>query len=934
MRVHVRMLGEFTVTVDGHVVAPSQWGRRGAAQLVKLLALQPGARMSRDQVVDRLWPDLLLDEAAPRLHSAAHYARNALRSRQGVVLKDGMVSLFPGAELDVDVLDFEEAAARARADGGAEAARIALGHYSGELLPDDLYEAWTEEPRLRLQAKRLELLPVAGLLEELVAADPLDERAHLALVRDHVAAGRRQAALHALARMDDVLRRELGTAPGPEAQELRSKAEALPIGAAHSEATSTGQSPRRATLPSPRNRLIGRAGDLDLLVARLSDHRLVTITGAGGAGKSTLAFAVAREVHRREHPEREVVLAELAPARDASDVVRAVAEAAGVQGEGAREAVSLASSLAGRPLLLVLDNCEHLIDACALLVDALLDAAPHTTVLATSREPLLVSGEVEHRIGSLGGEAAELFLERAAAAAGDGVVEPADPRVKELCARLDGLPLAIELAAAQLRHLSLAELVDRLDDRLRLLGGGRPRGGRRHSTLTATIDWSYRLLDDPTRRLFDRLGVFPASFDLSAVQAVTPAAPLAVTAAIGDLVTKSLLVHDPSRSRYHLLETIRLFARERLEASGALSATTEDLRQYAVARAREEPRVQSWLSTELAARSRDDLDTVRLAFEASIGAGDFPGAVDLAVGLSTLWRNSVSYAEGERWVSRLARHDLAPRERLWASILEADVALGAGDARKMRAAAHAAVGLAETVREPGAAVIAAVYDAMVHLDAPDRAAERLELAAASATRVEEPGLERLARGFRVVALQMCGRTEGLRDEAEALSVDSTPRDYARYLCLWAASCHALVERDSAWLAGLMTSQRADLTTTGIRENWLTLYWGALSRVVAGEEFLPSLRRARFQAEAEGRDSEADCVLALAYAAACRDEWEVAAELVGATQHVLLHHTASFIHLGLVGDQLIAPRLGQERYGELAARGRGLVLADVLADHGL
>jgi hypothetical protein len=344
--------------------------------------------------------------------------------------------------------------------------------------------------------------------------------------------------------------------------------------------------------------------------------------------------------------------------------------------------------------------------------------------------------------------------------------------------------------------------------------------------------------------------------------------------------------------------------------------------------------VQSWLSTELAARGRDDLDTVRLAFEASIETDDLPGAVDLAVGLSALWRNSVSYAEGERWVSRLHHGDLAPRERLWTSILEADVALGAGDARGMRAAAHQAVGLAKGVPDPGAEVIAAVYEAMVHLDSPDRAAQRLTLAAGRAQREEQPGLERLARGYRVVALRLSGRTEGLRDEAEALTADSTPRDYARYLCLWAASCHALVERDGAWLAGLMASQQADLMTTGIRENWLTLYWGALSRVVAGEDFLPALRRARVQAEAEGRDSDADCVLALAYAAACCDEWETAAQLVGTTQHVLLHHTASFIHLALVGDQLIAPRVGRQRYAELTARGRELVLADVLHDHGL
>ncbi len=252
---------------------------------MKLLALQPDRRLLRDQVMDALWPDLPPDEAARRLHVAAHHARGALDSRDGVVLSNGTVSLFPTAELTVDVDEFELAADAARADDGPEAAGEAVAHYAGILLPEDLYEPWAEEPRERLRRRHLELLRAAGRYDELVAADPLDEDAQLALVRDHVRKGRRQSALRALDRMTELFRRELGVAPGPEAVALRAAAEALPLG-----------SSAHAPLPGPRNRLIGRAADLEDVAALLGTHRVVTITGPGGAGKSTLALAVARDV--------------------------------------------------------------------------------------------------------------------------------------------------------------------------------------------------------------------------------------------------------------------------------------------------------------------------------------------------------------------------------------------------------------------------------------------------------------------------------------------------------------------------------------------------------------------------------------------------------------------------------------------------------------
>ena len=940
-QVRVRLLGGFEVTVDGTPVPAGAWRRRSASALVKLLALQPGHRMLREQLTDVLWPDLLLDAAAPRLHAAAHYARAATGRPDVVVLASGTVSLFPDAEVTVDVDELDRAAAAAGRAPDPETAAGIADLYTGTLLPEDLYEPWTEEPRERLRQQHLRLLRAAGRYEELVAADPLDEEAQLLLVRSMIEQGERQPALQALDRMADVFRRELGAEPGPVAVTLRRAAQELPL-----EPTVPAQRARPSgppevvragsSLPPPRGRLVGRKADVAHVAALVRAQRLVTVTGPGGAGKSTLALAVARQLQAEEQSgnETDVVLAELAPVGAGEDVLRAVADAAGVQGRAALDVRALAASLGPRSVVLLLDNCEHLIDDAAALVDAVLDAGSQARVLATSREPLRVDGEVEHRIGSLGAEAAELFAERAAAAAGPGAAAAEDPRVVALCESLDGLPLAIELAAAQLRHLSLAELTDRLDERLTLLVGGRPRAGPRHSALGATIDWSYRLLSEDARVLLDTLGVFPASFDLDAVAAVSPAARRGeVTNLLGDLVAKSLVVHEPEHGRYRLLETIRLFASGRLDEAGRRPEVTELLRRHVVDRSTAMPRVRTWLSASTAARSRDDLDNVRLAFDTSLAAGETGDAVDVALGLSTLWRNAVSYTEGRRWVDRLLACDLSASDRLWTLVLAADVGLGSGDPRLMRDAAAEAAVLAERLDDVGATVVTGVYGAMARLVTPARALARLDGLVAQARAADEPGLERLASAFRVVALRMLGTTDGLDEEIRHL-LESSGSEYDRYICIWVASLVALVDRDGPRLRELMDAQLVDLMGTGLRENWLTMYWGALSRIGTGDEYLLQLSRARQRAEQEGRRADADCVLALAYAAACREEWEHAAELAGAAGAALTRDTAGFLHHVLIRDQLVRPRLQPGTFESALARGAALDLRVVLEKHGL
>jgi predicted ATPase/DNA-binding winged helix-turn-helix (wHTH) protein len=684
--------------------------------------------------------------------------------------------------------------------------------------------------------------------------------------------------------------------------------------------------------PLPRAPLIGRADDMTALERLLRGRRAVTITGPGGVGKSTLALALAH--HGLGERGVEAAFVALAPARQGADIVRAVAEATGVEGAGAADSRLLAESLSSRDLLLVLDNCEHLLDACAALVDMLLDAGPRLRVLATSREPLRTDGEAVYVLGSLGRDAASLFVERASAATGHATVDAGDPDVVELCDRLDGLPLAIELAAAQMRHLTLSELMSRLDDRLGILVGGRPRAGERHATLATTIEWSYQLLSDVSREMLDRLGAFPASFDLPAVQAVSAQLDLvAVTNVVGDLVAKSLVVHDHGTGRYRLLETIRLFAWQRLEASGQRAEVTERLRRHVIARMTARTRPQIWLSASVAARNRDDIENVRTAFDASLAAGRFADAVDIMIGLSSLWRNAVSYAEGLHWSASLGECELAPRDRLWLHIVEADLGLGSGNPRLMADAAAAAVDLSTEVDDPAAHVIATIYRSLSLVSQPERAVVGLEAARDRALELDEPELQRLARAFRVVILIAASRRAGLEAEIRDLTAP-VANGYDRYICVWAAWVYALVDRDGPAMRRWMDRQADNIHSSGLQENWVTLFCDALARVAQGCDYLPHLSQARRRAEAEGRRADVDCVLALAYAAACRDEPVLAAELIGASGGGLFHDTANFVHHMIIRDRVVRPMLDAGTFDEAMARGRDRSIASILADHDL
>jgi predicted ATPase/transcriptional regulator with XRE-family HTH domain len=350
-----------------------------------------------------------------------------------------------------------------------------------------------------------------------------------------------------------------------------------------------------SNVPAPRTPLIGRADELAGLGALLTDAttRLVTVTGVGGTGKTCLAFRVAEDLRR--HFADGVWLVELAPLGEPELVARTVAAVLGVPEGRGGPLEALLAYLRGKRLLLVLDNCEHLIDACAGLAARVLDAAADVRLLLTSREPLLLAGEVQVRVAPLAAPeaddyarlsvrdvadyaAVQLFLERARAVAPGLRLEAATARaISELCGRLAGIPLALELAAARLRALTLAQLVERLGDAVPLLAGGGRMIPTRQQTLRASLDWSHGLLTEAEQAVFRRLAVFGGGCELEAAEAVCapPGAAAGVPpAAMLDLVTglvdKSLIVMDAQgpAAWYRLLEPVRQYAQERLEAGG------------------------------------------------------------------------------------------------------------------------------------------------------------------------------------------------------------------------------------------------------------------------------------------------------------------------------------------------------------------------------
>lgn len=410
-------------------------------------------------------------------------------------------------------------------------------------------------------------------------------------------------------------------------------------------------------LPTQLTSFVGRGAEIDGVRRILAANRLVTLTGAGGVGKTRLAIQVAGQQAAEFGDGAWYV--DLAPLTDPDLVPVATAGALGLTDQPGRSTTETLIRFVGhRQMLVVLDNCEHLLDAIAALTAALLTACPGLTVLATSREPIDVPGEVTWRVPSLSLEddAVALFLDRARRARTDlHIADDDSETVKEICRRLDGMPLAIELAAARVRALSLDEIVSSLHDRFRLLTGGGRTAVRRQQTLRASVDWSHALLTDSERALFRRLAAFVGGFDLAAARAVaggTEVERFQVLDQLTLLVDKSLVVADNTvgRTRYRLLETVRQYAAEKLDESGEVDTVRARHRDYyaAMAAALDAPAATG--HQRRVEQTETELDNLRAAFAWSRERCDTEVALQLASSLQPLWLTRGRLREGMSWI--------------------------------------------------------------------------------------------------------------------------------------------------------------------------------------------------------------------------------------------------------------------------------------------
>jgi predicted ATPase/class 3 adenylate cyclase/DNA-binding CsgD family transcriptional regulator len=405
-------------------------------------------------------------------------------------------------------------------------------------------------------------------------------------------------------------------------------------------------------LPAQLTSFIGRQAEIAELRQIVVDNRLVTLTGAGGSGKTRLAVEVTAQL-TTEFPEG-VWYVDLAPITNPAVVPLTVARTVGLPDQPGRSTMDILLRFVGdRTMLLLLDNCEHLLDACGTMTAELLNACPHLTILATSREPLGLAGEVIWRVPSLSvaDEAIELFSDRARRARPDFRVGDDNASVvEEICRRLDGMPLAIELAAARVRALSLPQIVDSLHDRFRLLTGGARTAVRRQQTLRASVDWSHALLTEPERILFRRLAVFMGGFDLDAAQAVagsTEVERYQLLDVLGLLVDKSLVVAEDSGGtmRYRLLETVRQYALEKLGESGEADDVRSRHCEYYTAMAimldsqgqSGFERLMPWAEVEI--------DNLRAAFAWSRESADPQRALQLVSSLHLFWITAARFRE-------------------------------------------------------------------------------------------------------------------------------------------------------------------------------------------------------------------------------------------------------------------------------------------------
>ncbi|MGW7258893.1 BTAD domain-containing putative transcriptional regulator [Streptomyces sp. NPDC054834] len=662
--VRYRVLGTTQVLRPDGTSVPVGGARLRA--LLTVLALRPGRTVPVGVLVDEVWDGDSPADATAALQALVGRLRRALGA-DAVASAEGGYRLAATPD-DIDLHRFERLTGeglRALADGdAAKAATVlddALALWHGPALAD-LPDRTAETARCdnrRLDALRarhtaaLALGHAEGALPELTAlcdTHPLDEPLQTLRLRALRDAGRTAEALAAYEDVRQLLAERLGSDPGPELRALH--VELLSPQTVPAAVRPSGPAP--GNLPARLTSFVGREADIEALRSDLATARLVTLLGPGGAGKTRLSQEAAEAV--RGTARDGVWLAELAPVDDPEAVPEAVLTAIGARetvlhgagAEGLRAVADrhddpverLVEHCGRRRMLIVLDNCEHVVDGAARLAERLLARCPEVTVLATSREPLGVPGELLRPVEPLPEPVALRLLADRGAAARPGFRTEDDPEAcAEICRRLDGLPLAIELAAARLRMLTPRQIVDRLDDRFRLLTSGSRTVLPRQQTLRAVVDWSWDLLDAGEREVLRCLSVFAGGCDLAAAEAVC--GPDAFDA-LGSLVDKSLVVAASAPDggmRYRLLETVAEYAGERLDESGRRKETERAHLTYfrELARATD-PLLRGTEQGTAIERLQLEYENLRTALRRAVAAQDEQEAICLILSLAWYWQ--------------------------------------------------------------------------------------------------------------------------------------------------------------------------------------------------------------------------------------------------------------------------------------------------------
>ncbi|RMI43843.1 AfsR/SARP family transcriptional regulator [Actinomadura harenae] len=575
------------------------------------LLVRPGAAVSADRLIDDLWGDRPPGNPANALQAKVSMLRRVL-GRDRVVREAAGYRLVLDDSVSVDSETFASLVQRARTmdDPRARAAVLAeaLGLWRGPAFADVADEEFARTAADRLDDRHLDVLeehaeaslaagdhlPPAGGLADLVARHPLRERLRVVHAKALYQAGRQGEALETLADLRKLLADELGVDPGPEAAALHEAILRQDASLAPAPPAAPEKPPAATNLPVSLTGLVGRGACLADVVRLLGATRLVTLVGPGGVGKTRLAVESARGA---AGPDGAWLVELTALHGGVADLAQHIAAVLGVRdelpgtagawGPAADPAGRLADALRDRRILLVLDNCEHVVEEAAELVALLLAAAPGLRVLATSREPLAVDGETVYQVEPLGeDDAVRLFAERAAASAPGFSLDRDRDAVAEICRRLDGIPLALELAATRVRALGARELAARLGDRFRVVAAERRGAPARQRTLRAMIDWSWELLTPSERIVLRRLAVHRDGCDPAAAEAVCACGGVHATEVLGlvtRLVDRSLVVmaEGPDGPRYRLLESVAAYALERLDEAEELAATRDrHLRHY------------------------------------------------------------------------------------------------------------------------------------------------------------------------------------------------------------------------------------------------------------------------------------------------------------------------------------------------------------------